>query len=45
MMKEITIERKYDHYEVRAYGNYVCTADTYAEAMAEARSYLDGGGL
>lgn len=42
MMKEITIERKYDHYEVRACGNYVCTADTYAEAMAEANAYLSG---
>lgn len=41
-MKGITIERKYDHYEVRAYGNYVCTADTYTEAMAEARAYVKG---
>lgn len=43
MMKEITIERKYDHYEARVYGDYLCTADTYVEAMAEACAYVEGG--
>lgn len=28
MMKEITIECKYDHYEVRAHGDFVCTTLT-----------------
>ena len=42
MMKEITIECKYDHYEVRAHGDFVCTTDTFAEAIAEANAYLAG---
>ena len=41
-MQEVTIEEKFGHYEVRAHGDFVCTTDTFAEAMAEANAYLSG---
>lgn len=44
-MENIMVTDIHGHYEVRLFGDYLCTADTYDEAMAEARSYLDGGGL
>lgn len=42
-MREVTIEEKFGHYEVRAHGDFICSADTFAEAIAEAQAYLDGG--
>ena len=43
-MNEITIECKFGQYEVRAYGDFVCTTETFAEAVVEAEAYLNGGG-
>lgn len=42
-MQEITIECRFGHYEVRAHDDFICTAETFAEAVAEAEAYLNGG--
>lgn len=42
-MQEVTIAEKCGRFEVRVNGDYLCTADTFAEAIAKANAYLDGG--
>lgn len=42
-MENVMIMDMCGHFEVRVYGDYLCTTNTYAEAMAEARAYVDGG--
>lgn len=44
-MENIMVTDMCGHYEVRLFGDYLCTADTYAEAMSEALAYVEGGEL
>lgn len=42
-MKDTTVEQKFGHYEVRVNGDFVSSAETYEEALAEAEAYLQSG--
>lgn len=37
----VDIFRKFDHYEVYANGEFICSADTVTEAAKEADEYLE----
>ena len=41
-MDEIRIEQQMDHYAAYAAGGFLCTADSFTEALNEARAYIQG---
>lgn len=43
-MDEIRIEQQMDHYAAYVAGGFLCSADSFAEAMREARAYLRAAG-